>query len=541
MSGVLRLGNTGAGTGRSTLVAAASNDQTFTLPSAGGTLLTSNTSIPGGTITLDGATINITNGDLNVDSGTLFVDESTNRVGIGTITPEAALQIDAGAGGDVTLNLRMGTANSGQNESIISWANSAGSEIFKTYFVNSISPAEFRVAATLGGAGDIVFVKRSGEVGIGASPTDGIDLHVINNGAVQLRIDNTSGAGNAQLELVPGGRTEPWYTYASSNGDYVIQDNSAVRFRIDDSGNAAFSSQNPTAKLSLQTASSGAYALDIRGTATKQWGFYYNQNNWLNSTFRIDEFNSNGTSVPRLSIVAGEVGIGTDIPDEKLHVSATGDIKGKVTSTSGSNAGLILNSETVNNSNWIMQTGPAASGGLRFYNIADGTERYRINTDGSSTWFTSHTNVLISRSANASGTANSIFTGVNSATTNQNGSVCYRIYTNGTTQAFSDKRQKKNIETTRSGYLEDLNRLRVVKYNWKAQNDDEPKELGLIAQEVEEVFPGLVSDIQRDSEEERKGIKTSVIPFMLLKALQELTARTEALESEVSKLRLQSK
>ena len=42
MSGVLRLGNTGAGTGRSTLVAAASNDQTFTLPSAGGTLLTSN-------------------------------------------------------------------------------------------------------------------------------------------------------------------------------------------------------------------------------------------------------------------------------------------------------------------------------------------------------------------------------------------------------------------------------------------------------------------------------------------------------------------
>jgi len=93
MSGVLRLGNTGAGTGRSTLEASASNDQTFTLPSAGGTLLTSNTSIPGGTITLDGATINITNGDLNVDSGTLFVDESTNRVGIGTTTPSRRLSI----------------------------------------------------------------------------------------------------------------------------------------------------------------------------------------------------------------------------------------------------------------------------------------------------------------------------------------------------------------------------------------------------------------------------------------------------------------
>ena len=93
MSGVLRLGNTGAGTGRSTLEASASNDQTFTLPSAGGTLLTSNTSIPGGTITLDGADVIISNGDLNVDSGTLFVDESTNRVGIGKTNPAHKLDL----------------------------------------------------------------------------------------------------------------------------------------------------------------------------------------------------------------------------------------------------------------------------------------------------------------------------------------------------------------------------------------------------------------------------------------------------------------
>ena len=98
MSGVLRLGNTGAGTGRSTLIAAASNDQTFTLPEAGGTLLTSNYSVPGGTITFDGSTINITNGDLNVDSGTLFVDEANNRVGIGTTSPAFNLDIFPASG-----------------------------------------------------------------------------------------------------------------------------------------------------------------------------------------------------------------------------------------------------------------------------------------------------------------------------------------------------------------------------------------------------------------------------------------------------------
>ena len=93
MSGVLRLANTGGSNGRSTIVAAASTDATFTLPPVGGTLLTSNTSIPGGTITLDGADVIISNGDLNVDSGTLFVDESTNRVGIGTTNPLFKLDV----------------------------------------------------------------------------------------------------------------------------------------------------------------------------------------------------------------------------------------------------------------------------------------------------------------------------------------------------------------------------------------------------------------------------------------------------------------
>ena len=38
MSGVLRLANTGGSNGRSTIVAAASTDATFTLPPTGGTL-----------------------------------------------------------------------------------------------------------------------------------------------------------------------------------------------------------------------------------------------------------------------------------------------------------------------------------------------------------------------------------------------------------------------------------------------------------------------------------------------------------------------
>ena len=113
------------------------------------------------------------------------------------------------------------------------------------------------------------------------------------------------------------------------------------------------------------------------------------------------------------------------------------------------------------------------------------------------------------------------------------------LYGNGTTSYSSDERLKKNIETARNGYLDDLMQLRVVKYNWKNHDDATPKELGLIAQEVEQVFPSLVHETEIEGVEgSRKNIKHSVMEFILIKAIQEqqalittLTARITALES----------
>jgi hypothetical protein len=115
------------------------------------------------------------------------------------------------------------------------------------------------------------------------------------------------------------------------------------------------------------------------------------------------------------------------------------------------------------------------------------------------------------------------------------------LYSNGTTGGTSDTRLKKNIETTRDGYLEDVNLLRVVKYQWKTQGDNEPKELGLIAQEVEQVFPGLVQEVGiQEGEAEQpssiKTIKTSVFIPILIKALQEASVKIETLEAKVAAL-----
>jgi len=98
--------------------------------------------------------------------------------------------------------------------------------------------------------------------------------------------------------------------------------------------------------------------------------------------------------------------------------------------------------------------------------------------------------------------------------------------TNGSYGTISDLRLKENISDARN-YLADLLKLRVVKYSLKADASPAANLLGLIAQEVEQVFPTLVET----SGDDVKSVKTTVLIPMLLKAIQELTARVQTLEA----------
>ena len=118
------------------------------------------------------------------------------------------------------------------------------------------------------------------------------------------------------------------------------------------------------------------------------------------------------------------------------------------------------------------------------------------------------------------------------------------LYGNGTTSYASDENLKKNIVTTRDGYIDDLAKLRVVKYQWKANPDDSSVELGLIAQEVEQVFPGLVQEHTTLETPEHpsttsKVIKGSVFQPILIKSVQELYDLVKELKAEVDNLKAQ--
>jgi hypothetical protein len=100
------------------------------------------------------------------------------------------------------------------------------------------------------------------------------------------------------------------------------------------------------------------------------------------------------------------------------------------------------------------------------------------------------------------------------------------INANGIYGTISDLRLKENIADARN-YLSDLLKLRVVKYSLKEEDSAVANKLGFIAQEVEQVFPKMVDTDSEDT----KSIKISLLIPMLVKAIQELTARVQTLEA----------
>jgi hypothetical protein len=110
----------------------------------------------------------------------------------------------------------------------------------------------------------------------------------------------------------------------------------------------------------------------------------------------------------------------------------------------------------------------------------------------------------------------------------QNGSLYNR---NNTYGSFSDIRLKENIVDA-TPKLEDLLKVRVVNYNLIGSSN---KYIGVVAQELEEIFPGLVET--ETSGQKYKSVKYSCMNIMLVKALQEQQVLINDMSSNISTLK----
>jgi len=134
-----------------------------------------------------------------------------------------------------------------------------------------------------------------------------------------------------------------------------------------------------------------------------------------------------------------------------------------------------------------------------------------------------------------------------------NGSIRLNIFKNGNIQntnnsygQISDVKHKENIVDASSQW-DDIKNIKVRKFNFKESSGFETHtQIGVVAQELETISPGLIdteNDIEIDEETGKgtvtgttKSVKYSILYMKAIKALQEAMTRIETLEAKVNTL-----
>jgi hypothetical protein len=358
-------------------------------------------------------------------------------------------------------------------------------------------------------------------------------------------------------------------TAAMSNNIVLADGQGNIRYQWNGTNNvftgaATFSSSVSTTELKLNNISALIHVSSynvLRDTDANNAIILGNSStpqNFYNNTEHIFRNRTGTTSYLNITS-AGNVGIGTTTPSSAGGGYTGLDIRG----TTGSS--LVLGSTTTlftyiyaSASAFTLET----TSSIPILFASAGTERIRITSGGALkvsnngvylsntapyhefTQTNTDTNTIIIRNTAASPYGNYIgFSATPNNTTNyflavgdssqdkliiwSNGSVQNRTGSYGT---ISDIKFKENIVDA-TPKLADLMQLKVRNFNMIG---DETKQIGFIAQEFEEVFPKMI-DISTDKEsgEEYKSIKTSVLVPMLVKAIQEQQAQIEELKAKI--------
>lgn len=173
------------------------------------------------------------------------------------------------------------------------------------------------------------------------------------------------------------------------------------------------------------------------------------------------------------------------------------------------------------------------------------TERMRIGSAGNIFTLAGDDSIRLSTTWGA-GLSYAYIRGRHSASSVGTGTETFIVWSNGNVQntnnsytAISDIKLKENIVDANSQW-DDIKALRIRNYNLKEGQTH--TQIGLIAQEVEPISPGLVAESHdRDDEGNDLGTTTKSVNYSVLymkavKALQEAMERIESLETRLAAL-----
>jgi len=469
-------------------------------------------------------TLNAAVDALNFDSNTLSIDASNNRIGFGTAAPSSSFHVTSSTA-DQPQILVENTAND-NTCSILYFRNTHagnagvdGDELGKIFFqgmndgtATNTSYAYLQAKATDTGTGsedgEIEFytekastststlMLKSGNVGIGqATPSSD------NSSTTFLHI----GSSSSDLSgLVLESDENKWEIRES--GHLYFLDGTANHLLIKNNGNVGIGSGDPDKLLHLAGSATAVIRLENTGTALGDGDVLgtiefegqdasssasgvrasisgVTQNASGGAYLAFSTANSTSSNAEAMRIIAdGKVGVGTHEPDVPLTVKDE----------------------------------MASNAVAKFWNDGDNTNRYGIVVKCGEDSESGTNQHLIAQDGNGD------ITGVLKSV-------------GGTFQLAdsSDIRLKENIKDTTIEGIETVNKIKVRDFDWK--KNDNTVIGGFIANELQEVYPQAVDGepdaVDNDGSIKAMTVSRDVLVPLLVKAVQELSAKVEALEN----------
>jgi Chaperone of endosialidase len=437
------------------------------------------------------------------------------------------------AGGTITWSTALSLANTG--------AATFSSNITGNANIITSTGLRVRKNTTSDGANDLgIFYSNSGDVfnfydwntatkGMSLNTGTGAATFSSSVGTTAINMNNMSALGS-----IGGGYIFMPYTagvaFRSADGSVgygTIKANASGAILLNSSGegNVGIGTTSPSRLLSIEASVSGNSLFSIKNTSSTGYGslvFFNDGASYFSSglggssasAFTGAAYLTTGTSTPIIFATNNDV--------ERMRITSGGVVSCL--------SRVLVNGATDDSTNALQVNGSIVATSTIAAVVPSNVDMFVFNNTGAT-----YTKSCVVASMTATGgTGSYFFYGQQSTST-----VALKIFSNGNIQntnnsygAISDARLKENI-TDATPKLEDLLKVKVRNYNLKGEKT---KQLGVISQELEEIFPNMIEESTNLGENVKiKGVKYSVFVPMLIKAVQEQQEQINELKQLLNK------